>query len=144
MYFTISTILLYYKYYNDGICHWGIFRSSYREMPWVGFETATNELRSDALTDRVIRPSVPLVIRANFAQIFIFHIFVHCSDFISATTFVSPHIYLNQNLVQVITWVQRNELIHMVFNTERFLEVAKESCPEWNLNQRPLNSVQTL
>ena len=32
----------------------------------------------------------------------------------------------------------------MVFITERFFEVAIESWPEWNLNPRPLNSVQTL
>ena len=30
----------------------------------------------------------------------------------------------------------------MVFITERFLEVAIESWPEWDLNPRPLNSVQ--
>ena len=33
--------------------------------------------------------------------------------------------------------------MHMVFTTEEFLEVAIESCPEWDLNPRPLNSVQT-
>ena len=32
----------------------------------------------------------------------------------------------------------------MVFATEQFLEVAIESWPEWDLNPRPLNSVQTL
>ena len=32
----------------------------------------------------------------------------------------------------------------MEFNTERFFEVAIESWPEWDLNSRPLNSVQTL
>ena len=32
----------------------------------------------------------------------------------------------------------------MVFTTEGFFEVAIESCPEWELNPRPLNSVQTL
>ena len=35
--------------------------------------------------------------------------------------------------------------IYMVFTTEGFLEVAIESWrPEWDLNPRPLNSVQTL
>ena len=34
--------------------------------------------------------------------------------------------------------------IYMVFTTEGFLEVAIESCPEWYLNPRPLNFVQTL
>ena len=32
----------------------------------------------------------------------------------------------------------------MVFTTEGLLEVAIESWPEWDLNPRPLNSVQTL
>ena len=32
----------------------------------------------------------------------------------------------------------------MVFTTEVFLKVAIESWPEWDLNPRPLNSVQTL
>ena len=32
----------------------------------------------------------------------------------------------------------------MVFTTEEFFEVATESWPEWDLNPRPLNSVQGL
>ena len=32
----------------------------------------------------------------------------------------------------------------MVFLTEGFFEVAIESWPEWDLNPRPLNSVQTM
>ena len=32
----------------------------------------------------------------------------------------------------------------MVFTTERLFEVAIASWPEWDLNPRPLNSVQTL
>ena len=32
----------------------------------------------------------------------------------------------------------------MVFTTEGLFEVAIESWPDWNLNPRPLNSVQTL
>ena len=34
--------------------------------------------------------------------------------------------------------------IYMVFTTEGLFEVAIESWPEWDLNPRPLNSVQTL
>ena len=34
--------------------------------------------------------------------------------------------------------------IYVVFTTEEFLEVAIESWPEWDLNPRPLNSVQTV
>ena len=32
----------------------------------------------------------------------------------------------------------------MIFTTERFFAVAIECGPEWDLNPRPLNSVQTL
>ena len=32
----------------------------------------------------------------------------------------------------------------MIFITERLFELATESCPEWDLKPRPLNSVQTL
>ena len=35
-------------------------------------------------------------------------------------------------------------IMYILFTTERFLEVAIESCPEWDLNPRPLNPVQTL
>ena len=34
--------------------------------------------------------------------------------------------------------------INMVFNTDGIFEVAIERWPEWDLNARPLNSVQTL
>ena len=36
------------------------------------------------------------------------------------------------------------EHIQMMFATEKFLEVAIESWSEYDLNPRPLNSVQTL
>ena len=34
--------------------------------------------------------------------------------------------------------------IYMVFTTEGLFEVAIESWPEWDLNPRPMNSIQTL
>ena len=34
--------------------------------------------------------------------------------------------------------------MHTVFTTVGFLEVAMENWPEWDLNPRPLNSVQML
>ena len=34
--------------------------------------------------------------------------------------------------------------IYIVFTTDRSLEVAIESWPEWDLNPQPLNFVQTL
>ena len=37
-----------------------------------------------------------------------------------------------------------NELIHMVFTTDKFFDVAAESWPGWDLNRRPLKSVQKI
>ena len=54
---------------THGIQHWRIFRSSYRKLAWVGFETTTTEFRLDALTEWAIRPWVQLAIRANFVQL---------------------------------------------------------------------------
>ena len=104
----------------------------------MGFEPTTTEFRSDALTDWAIRPWLLLVLRANFLQLLQFYLFVHCSRYISAIAFVSHRICFKRNIAQVITWVQRNELIHMLFTTERFLEVAIESWSEWDLNPRSL------
>ena len=127
-----------------GIYHWRILRSSYRKLTWVGLEPTTTEFCSDALTDWAIRPWVQPTLRAIFVQLLQFHLFVQCSRFISAIAFVSRHICFKRNLTQVITYLQQNGLIHMVFTTEWFWEVAIQSCPEWDLNPRPLNSVQTL
>ena len=53
------------------------------------------------------------------------------SDLISTVAFVSSHdVYFNQIFLEVITRMQQNELIYMVFNTEGVIEVAIESCPE--------------
>ena len=129
--------------YIYGIHHWMIFRSSYRKLAWVGFESTTTEFRSDALTDWAIRSWVQLALIANFVQRLQFHLFVQCSHFISVIAFVSRHIFFKWNLAQVIT-LAAEWLMHMVFTTEGCLEVAIESLPEWYLNPRPLNSVQTL
>ena len=123
-----------------GIHHWKIFRTSYRKLAWVGFEPSTTEFRSDALTNWAIRPWFQLALRANFVQPLQFHLSVQCSHFISAIAFVSWHICFKRNLAQVIT-LAAEWLIHEVFTTERFLEVAIKSWPEWDLNPRPLNSV---
>ena len=40
--------------------------------------------------------------------------------------------------------VPLDNLIHMVFATEMLFEVAIECCREWDLNLRPLSSVQSL
>ena len=41
---------IYIYIYIYGIYHRGIYRSSYRKLAWVGFESTTTEFRSDALT----------------------------------------------------------------------------------------------
>ena len=46
-------------------------------------------------------------------------------------TYIYIHIYIHTH-------------INMVFITEGFLEVAIESWPEWDLNPRPMNSIQNL
>ena len=35
-------------------------------------------------------------------------------------------------------------LVHMIFTTERFIEVAIENWRDWDLNPRPMNSIQTI
>ena len=56
-----------------GIHHRRILWSSYRKLPWVGFEPTTTGFHLDALTDWAIRPWVQLAIRANFVQLLQFH-----------------------------------------------------------------------
>ena len=109
----------------------------------MGFEPATTEFCSDVPTDWVIRPWVQLALRTNFLQLLQFHLFVQCSHFLSAIAFISDHICFKWNLAQVIT-LKAEWLIHMLFITEGFLEIAIESWPEWDSNPRPLNSIQTL
>ena len=82
-----------------------IFRSSYRKLAWVGFETTTTEFRSDSLTDWAIRPWVQLALRANFVQLLQFHLFVQCSRFIFVFAFVSRHICFKRSLAKVITLI---------------------------------------
>ena len=57
-----------------GIDHSTIYRSSYRKLTWVWLEPAIIEFRSDALTDRAIRPWVQPALRANLVQQLQFHI----------------------------------------------------------------------
>ena len=48
------------------------------------------------------------------------------------------------SFLAIYTYIYIYMYIYVVFTTEGFLEVAIESWPEWDLNSRPLNSVQTL
>ena len=136
-YTCILYMVLYMVFFTEGL------RSSYRKLAWVGFEPATTEFRSDALTDWTIRSWVQLALRANFVQVLQFHLFFQCSRFISVFVFVSHHICIKRTLAQVVTLVAE-WIDTYVFTTEGFLEVVIESWLEWDLNPRPLNSVQTL
>ena len=98
-------IYIYIYIYIFGICYWNIFRSSYRKLASVGFESTTTEFRSDAPTDWAIRPWVQLALRANFVQLLQFHLFVQCSLFMSVFAFVSRHICFKGSLARLITLV---------------------------------------
>ena len=67
-------------------------RSSHRKLTWVGFETKTTELCSDALTERAIRQAVQLALRANSVQLIQFDLFVSCSRFISTIVLIRRHV----------------------------------------------------
>ena len=98
-YTCILYMVLYMVFFTEGL------RSSYRKLAWVGFEPATTEFRSDALTDWTIRSWVQLALRANFVQMLQFHLFFQCSRFISVFVFVSHHICIKRILAQVVTLV---------------------------------------
>ena len=118
-------------------------RNSSRKFAWVGFEPRVAEFHSEALTDCAIRPWSQFIVRTKFAQLLQFHQFVLCSRFISVIAFVSQHICFKRNLGQLMTWVQRNERIHIVFTTEGFWKKSIESWPERSLNLQILNSVES-
>ena len=80
-------IVLFYSYiYKSHIWSWHFFiyiyimqyiyrvvESSSRKLVWLGFEPATTEFHSEALTDWAIRPWAQLTLRANFVQLLQFH-----------------------------------------------------------------------
>ena len=94
----------------------------------VGFEPTSIELRSDALTNRAIRPWVELTLTANFVQLLQFHLFVHCSRFISVFAFVSCHNCFKQRLAQVITlvaeWIGRYRIHHWINFSSSYRKLA--------------------
>ena len=51
-----------------GIHHWRIFRSDYRNLAWVGFESTLTQVGSDALTNWAIRPWVQLALGLHHKQ----------------------------------------------------------------------------
>ena len=58
--------------------------------------------------------------------------------------FFALHFILGNKFLFPKKSAEQRKLHIMVFTTEGFFEVAIESWPEWDLNPRPLNSVQTL
>ena len=69
---------------------------------------------------------------------YISYIYLYIYLYIYIYIYISIYIYLYIYLWYIYLY------IYMVFTTEGFFEVAIESWPEWDLNPRPLNSVQTL
>ena len=127
-----------------GIHHWMILRGRHKKCNWVGFKPTITEFRSDAQVDWAVKSWAQHALRANFVKLLRFYLFFQCSRSISVIAFVINYIRFNRNHAQVITGVQRNELINIVFTNKGFWEVAIESWPDWDLNPGPLNSIQTL
>ena len=64
--------------------------------------------------------------------------------FLSNNMYIYIYIYIYYIYVCVYIYIYIYIYIYMVFITEGFFEVAIENWSEWELNLRPLNSVQTL
>ena len=128
---------------THGIHHWRILWNSYRKLAWVRFEPTTTEFRSDALTDWAIKPWVQLTLRVNLVKLTQLHSLFSVKFYFSYCLRQSPRLFWPKfswgNHMNVVQW-----LIHIVFTTGGFFEVAIESWTEWDLNPPPLNSVQTL
>ena len=76
-----------------GIHQWRISWSSYTKSAWVGFEPTTTEFRSDALTNRGIKPWVQLAFRANFVDLPQFHLLVSVRFYFSYCLRQSPRLF---------------------------------------------------
>ena len=76
----------------------GFFRSSYKRLPYMGFEPTCTEFCSNALTEWV-RPWVQLSLRAKLVQLLqTASPLVQSLDFVLTTAFVSRHNYHNWSL----------------------------------------------
>ena len=122
----------------------GFFEVAIESWPeWDFNPRPPTEFRSDAPTDWAIRLWVQLALRASFVQPLQFHCLFSVKFHFGHRLRQSPRLLWLKfswgNHISVAEW-----MIHMVFTTEEFFEVAIESRPEWDLNPRPLNSVQTL
>ena len=88
----------------------------------------TFEFCSDTLTNWAIRPWVQLALRANYAKLLQFHLFVQCPHFISVIALVSCHICFKPNLSQVITlvveWIDTYGINHWRIFTSSYRKLA--------------------
>ena len=140
-----NTCIHAYKIYTDIymiFINEGFLEVAVQSWPEWDLNPRQTGFHSDALTNLAIRPWVHLTLRANLVQLLQLHLIVQCWRFISAIAFVSRHICFKRNLAQVITlvveWIDTYDIHHWrIFR-------SIESWPEWDLNPRPLNSVQTL
>ena len=90
-----------------GIHHWQILWSSYGKLPWVGFEPATTEPSSNALTDWGMRPCVQLSLKVNFLMplefyhllsvTFPFNFYSHSNFIICSVSHFISAVYLHQS-----------------------------------------------
>ena len=128
-------IYLYITYGIHHCHHWRILWSSYRKLAWVGFKPTTTEFRSDTLTDWGIRPWVQLALWSNFVQLLQFYCFFSVKFHFGYCLRQSPCLFWLKiscaNHMGAVEWI-----IHMVFITEGFFEVAIESWPEYNPSRK--------
>ena len=130
--------LIHMVFITEEIC-----RRSYKKLVWVGFEPRTATFRSDALTNWAIKAMNSTRSQSQLCTAIPISSSVQCSHFILPIAFVSRHIWFKWNLAQVIL-LSVEWLMHMVFITEGFLEVAIVNWPELDLNPQTINCTQTL
>ena len=110
---------------------------------YIYIEPTTTEFRSDAPTDWAIRSWVQLALRANFVQLLQFHplfsvIFHFGYCLRQSPRFFSSNFCWSSHECSGMSWYIWYSPLKDSF------EVAIESWSEWDLNPRPLNSVQML
>ena len=73
---------------------------------------------------------------------FILHIYLHLCEATNLHRLFTIIFYWSKATFMV--YLKNYIYIYMVFTTDGLFEVTIESWPEWDLNPRPLNSVQKL
>ena len=75
-----------------------------------GFEPTTTEFRSDALTDRAIRPWVQLALRANFAQLL---------QFIYIYIYIYIYVYIFWKFYSIHYTLEWNTAIKKIYHLDK-------------------------